>query len=113
MDGGGRHFRHTIELILRREKNWVSPTTNLRAPALCTTLTLPRSVPQTDWKLRGCPPFEKPSIDASAKSDVARSKLKVLARQPKSYMHQLGNPILSRAWQKNTPTLDGFEPMEM
>ncbi|KAM0786947.1 hypothetical protein ACM66B_002368 [Microbotryomycetes sp. NB124-2] len=83
---GGRRFRQTIELISRREQNWIN------------------------WKLKSCFSFEKPPLAAADRSEVARSKLKLMGRRPKSYMHALGNANLSRTWQRNTTSLDEFEP---
>ncbi|KAK4052839.1 hypothetical protein OIV83_002126 [Microbotryomycetes sp. JL201] len=82
---GGRRFRQTIELISRREQNWIN------------------------WKLKSCFSFEKPPL-AADRSDVARNKLKLMSRKPKSFMHALGNANLSRTWQRNTTSLDEFEP---
>lgn len=66
---------------------------------------------QISWKLKSCVPFEKAPL-AEAQSDVARNKLKALGRKPKGYMHAMGNPNLSRSWQHNTTTLEGFVPSE-
>jgi hypothetical protein len=66
---------------------------------------------QIDWKLKSCIPFEKPPL-AESQSDVARNKLKALGRKPKAYMYSMGNPTLSRTWQHNTTSLEGFVPSE-
>ncbi|BGP27097.1 THO complex subunit 1 [Rhodotorula toruloides] len=83
---GGRRFRKAVQLVLQREHNWM------------------------DWKLRSCAPFTKPSLDAAAESDKARTKLRAATRKTKKFPYKMGNPNLNRTWQHNTTTLDGFEP---
>ncbi|KAK4057367.1 hypothetical protein OIO90_001436 [Microbotryomycetes sp. JL221] len=83
---GGKRFRQTVDLILRREQNWIN------------------------WKLKSCFSFEKPPLEIEKLSNNARIKLKALGRKPKSFMFALGNASLSKTWQKNTTSLDEFEP---
>lgn len=106
---GGRRFRQSIELILKREQNWVRRP-SLRPSRHSADFLVPCSS-QIDWKLRSCIPFEKQPLPES-QSEVARNKFKALSRKPKAYMHALGNPNLSRSWQHNTTTLEGFVPSD-
>ncbi|GAA5995522.1 THO complex subunit THO1/HPR1 [Rhodotorula paludigena] len=83
---GGRKFRKAVQLVLQREQNW------------------------TEWKLRSCIPFSKPSVSASELSEKARMKQRALARRPKAFPFKMGNANLARTWERNTTSLDGFEP---
>ncbi|GAA6020888.1 hypothetical protein JCM8202_005484 [Rhodotorula sphaerocarpa] len=83
---GGRKFRKTVQLVLQRDQNWI------------------------DWKLRSCASFLKDPIDVAQYSEKARAKLRAALRKPKRYPYRLGNANLSRAWEKNLTSLDGFKP---
>ncbi|CEQ40951.1 SPOSA6832_02625 [Sporobolomyces salmonicolor] len=83
---GGKTFRRAVESVLQREQNW------------------------TDWKLRSCIPFTKPAVPVAEHSEKARSKLRVLTRKQKAFPWRMGNPQLSRVWDKNLTTLEGFVP---
>ncbi|GAA5831967.1 hypothetical protein JCM11251_002767 [Rhodosporidiobolus azoricus] len=87
MSGGdGRRFRKAVQIVLQREQNW------------------------TDWKLRSCAPFTLfPSSTPSAQSETARGKMRVLSQRPKAFPFKLGNPQLSRAWERNTTRLGEME----
>ncbi|GAA5886285.1 hypothetical protein JCM6882_001591 [Rhodosporidiobolus microsporus] len=84
--GEGRLFRKAVQVVLQREQNW------------------------TDWKLRSCASFTRsPSVTPSAQSDSARSKMRVLTARPKAFPFKMGNPQLSKAWEKNTVRLGDME----
>ncbi|GAA5874289.1 hypothetical protein JCM1840_000624 [Sporobolomyces johnsonii] len=83
---GGKAFRRAVESVLQREQNW------------------------TDWKLRSCIPFTKPAVPVVEQSEKARAKLRVLTRKQKAFPWRMGNPQLSRVWDKNLTTLAGFVP---
>lgn len=82
----GSTFRQTVELILARDQNWIA------------------------WKLQSCVPFEKPALDAASASDKARAQLAAATRKPKAFPYRLGNPTLSRLWERNLSSLDDFSP---
>ncbi|SCV69396.1 BQ2448_2416 [Microbotryum intermedium] len=82
----GRRFRDAIEVMLKREQHWVN------------------------WKLQSCKPFELSPLPIEEVSQTARSKLITLSRKPKNYPYKLGNPVLSRLWERNLSTLEGYEP---
>lgn len=37
-------------------------------------------------------------------------KQRALARRPKAFPFKMGNANLARTWERNTTSLDGFEP---
>ncbi|GAA6009688.1 hypothetical protein JCM10207_004155 [Rhodosporidiobolus poonsookiae] len=84
--GSGRRFRKAVGVVLQREQNW------------------------TDWKLRSCFPFVRTATATpAAQSDTARARLRALSQRPKAFPYKLGNPQLSRAWMRNTTSLEGME----
>ncbi|KAL8283934.1 hypothetical protein RQP46_005366 [Phenoliferia psychrophenolica] len=74
----GPRFRHTVELILMREQNWIN------------------------WKLTSCAPFTKDPIDPTTISTLAGKKLDILSRKPKAFPYQMGNHRLANLWAKDT-----------
>ena len=102
MGGGGKLFRGTVELILRREQNWVRSRTSSFVDSLLICLAS-----QINWKLQGCQLITKPPIDAVSTSATAKSKLATLTRKPKAWPYPLGNPTLSKLWEKNLTKLNG------
>ncbi|SCZ96886.1 BZ3500_MvSof-1268-A1-R1_Chr4-1g06819 [Microbotryum saponariae] len=81
----GRRFRDAIEVMLKREQHWIN------------------------WKLQSCKPFELSPLPIDQVSKTARSKLVTLSRKPKNYPYKLGNPVLSRLWERNLTTLKDYE----
>lgn len=55
-------------------------------------------------------PFEKAGLDAAAVSDKARAQLAAVTRKPKAFPYKLGNPTLSRLWERSLSSLDDFNP---
>ncbi|GAA5942151.1 uncharacterized protein JCM15063_002017 [Sporobolomyces koalae] len=84
--GGGKTVRKALESVLSRERNW------------------------TDWKLRSCAPFTKPSIPISQTAQTAQTKLNNMTRKPPRFPYKLGNARLSRVWMNDLKSLQGFEP---
>ncbi|KAK4705976.1 THO complex subunit 1, partial [Phenoliferia sp. Uapishka_3] len=77
---GGLSFTQTVELILKREQNWIN------------------------WKLTNCMPFNKEPLPATT-SKTAINKLAALTRKPKEFSNSLGNHVLTRLWNKNATSL--------
>ncbi len=55
-------------------------------------------------------PFEKAGVDPASASDKARAQLAAVTRKPKAFPYKLGNPTLSRLWERNLTSLDDFNP---
>lgn len=82
----GDKVLESFETVLKRERNW------------------------TDWKLRSCLPFTKPSIETDKLQQTVENKLKNMGKTPPRFPYKMGNSRLSRVWSKDLESLDGFEP---
>ncbi|GAA5989442.1 hypothetical protein JCM5350_000706 [Sporobolomyces pararoseus] len=82
----GDKVLESFETVLKRERNW------------------------TDWKLRSCLPFTKPSIETDKLQQTVENKLKNMGKTPPRFPYKMGNSRLSRVWSKDLKSLDGFEP---
>lgn len=64
---------------------------------------------QINWKLKSCLPFEIPSLPPAA-SETASRKLLHQMRKIKPFPYKMGNPTVSKLWDRNLTSLEGFEP---
>ncbi|GAA5962896.1 hypothetical protein JCM3765_005910 [Sporobolomyces pararoseus] len=88
-EGEGNQVLESFKTVLKRERNW------------------------TDWKLRSCLPFTKPSLDEQELKKLCEKveqKLKSMIKPPPKFPYKMGNPRLSRVWSKDLKTLEGFQP---